>query len=74
MEELKRELKQKFNWVVWNLDSVLERYGALGTVKFLINLLWEQYYSNNSMLSRQEIISWIGELENLLSKYSRKEV
>jgi len=72
MEELKKELKQKFNWIVWDLNSIIQKYGALGAVKFLIDLLWEWYYSKKPPIPKQEIIMWIGELEYLLSKYSKK--
>jgi hypothetical protein len=74
MEQLVKELKKKFNWVVCDLSHIIQRYGAVGATKFLINLLWEQYYSSNPSLPKQEILTWIGELESLLSKYSRKEV
>ena len=74
MEQLKKELLNKFNWVVWGLNDMIQIYGELGAVKFLINLLWEQYHSCNPVLPKQEIIAWIGELENLLSKHSREEV
>jgi hypothetical protein len=74
MEELQKELVKRFNWVVWDLPHIIQLYGAKRTVKFLINLLWEQYHSSNSpLLPKQEIIAWIGELENLLSKH-REEV
>jgi hypothetical protein len=70
MKELEEELKRRFNWIVWDLDGIIRKEGGpLGAVKFLINLLWEQYYSKKPLLSRTEIVSWIGELENLLSKY-----
>jgi len=72
MEELIKELKIKFNWVVWDLPGIIQKYGALGAVKFLIDLLWEWYYSKKPPIPKQEIVSLIGELEYLLSKYSKK--
>jgi hypothetical protein len=74
MKELEKELLNKFNWIMWDLPYIIQRYGAVGATKFLINLLWEQYHSCNPTLPKQEIVSWIGELENLLSRYSGKEV
>jgi hypothetical protein len=71
--ELEKELLNKFNWIVWDLDYTIQENGALGATKVLINVLWEQYYMQKPAFPKQEILAWIGELENLLSKYGEED-
>ena len=74
-DELERFLKNNFSWLVGNLNYLLTHNGVEEATRAVINELWTQYYSKKPLplLSRTEIVSWIGELENLLSKY-REEV
>jgi len=68
-EELKKELKEGFSEIVWDLDGIIEEEGALEATKTLIGVLWEQYYMKAPAFPKSQILEIIGALEGLLRKY-----